>query len=253
MELSSLRRLNLGGMQSLRRSHALHGLSVVWRVVQGKSGMEEFSEFAELGRICQCVPEIGGNDSSDGITILVRRTSLLPLPHRGGKDGARFCVFAGTLSWHTSEVRNRPRLSIGACNAPVGFVDSALSRSLGSGGLKTGCYSRGLPRTCPARSSLRSWFPEHRVDHALGAIFYQVPAPTDGRLAATVTVTSTPTFPLRLLLVDAQGQPLLQSDQAAPGSFEIDTHIDSQSSETTEYLEVQSLGGEGNFSLSARP
>src|SRR5208337_4450098 len=74
--------------------------------------------------------------------------------------------------------------------------------------------------------------------------FFQINPNTDGRLVAQVHAEGATT---RLLLRDAQGQVLMQSDGQSPGNpvDQIDLHVPAG----TDYLEVENLGDAGAYTL----
>jgi hypothetical protein len=81
-----------------------------------------------------------------------------------------------------------------------------------------------------------------------GADFYQFQQNSDGRLIAQTYNASTG-LELRLSIYDSQNNPLVQSDGQSAGRLNplIDQHV----AAGTEIIEVQSLTGSGNYSLSA--
>ena len=74
--------------------------------------------------------------------------------------------------------------------------------------------------------------------------FFQIDPNTDGRLVARVHAEGATT---RLSLLDVQGQVLMQSDGQSPGNF--DDQIDLHLPAGPNYLEVESLGGAGTYTL----
>ncbi len=79
-----------------------------------------------------------------------------------------------------------------------------------------------------------------------GARFYTITSDGGGKLTVTITAAG---FPARVSLVDAQGNPLIESDGPAIGGSG-DT-IDVNVAAGTNYLEVQSLGGKGPYQITA--
>jgi hypothetical protein len=80
---------------------------------------------------------------------------------------------------------------------------------------------------------------------SLGTRYYEVEAADGGRLSAHLSASG---FPARLSLVDAQGQPLAESDASSiAGGASLVVNIPPG----TVYLKVQSLGAAGSFRLSA--
>jgi hypothetical protein len=77
-----------------------------------------------------------------------------------------------------------------------------------------------------------------------GMAFYQVASEAGGRFTVQFLASG---FPARISLVDAQGQPLVQSDGSATGTGLIDENVPAG----VDFLEVQSLGRGGVYQLSA--
>ena len=74
--------------------------------------------------------------------------------------------------------------------------------------------------------------------------FFQIDPTTDGRLVVGAQAET-----MRLSLLDAQGQVLMQSDGQSPDkrNAQIDLHVQAG----TDYLEVEALGGTGTYTLTA--
>jgi hypothetical protein len=79
----------------------------------------------------------------------------------------------------------------------------------------------------------------------LGVVFYQIISQAGGRLMVDL---SDLTFPARISLVNSQAQPLDQSD----GSATVPAVLDENVPAGVNYLEVQSLGGNGAYELIAQ-
>ena len=80
----------------------------------------------------------------------------------------------------------------------------------------------------------------------LAATYYSVSLDTGGKLTVMLDA---PGFAARLSLVDAEGQPLVQSDGPATGAG--DGLIDVNVPAGTDFIEVQSLFGEGTYRITA--
>ena len=80
----------------------------------------------------------------------------------------------------------------------------------------------------------------------LAATYYSVSSDAGGKLTVTLDA---PGFAARLSLVDAEGQPLVQSDGPATGAG--DGLIDVNVPAGTDFLEVQSLFGGGTYQITA--
>jgi FG-GAP-like repeat len=77
-----------------------------------------------------------------------------------------------------------------------------------------------------------------------GTTYYQIASDAGGKLIVTLEATG---FAARISLVDALGNPLVQSDGALAGAVAIDVNVPAGS----DFLEVQSLGGSGTYQLTA--
>jgi FG-GAP-like repeat len=88
-----------------------------------------------------------------------------------------------------------------------------------------------------------------RVEGSLApfaATFYEVSSDVGGKLTVSLQA---PGFAARVSLVDATGEPLVQTDGSATGAN--DGLIDIDVPAGPDFLEVQSLGGKGSYQLSA--
>jgi len=80
----------------------------------------------------------------------------------------------------------------------------------------------------------------------LAATFYQISSDVGGKLTVMLQASG---FAARVSLVDARGQPLVQSDGSSTGAS--DGLIDVNVPAGDDFLEVQSLGGEGTYRITA--
>jgi FG-GAP-like repeat len=79
----------------------------------------------------------------------------------------------------------------------------------------------------------------------LGATYYQITLSQGGELSVTLQA---PGFPARVSIVDQTGQPLVQSDASVAGAGSIDENV----SAGIDFVEVQSLGAQGTYQITAQ-
>ena len=92
-------------------------------------------------------------------------------------------------------------------------------------------------------------FPVDGTLAPLGARYYQIAADAAGELTVTLQAVG---FAARVSLVDASGNPLVQSDGAPAGAGAGAPLVDVNVPAGSDYLEVQSLGGSGTYQLTAK-
>jgi hypothetical protein len=142
---------------------------------------------------------------------------------------------SGTQGWRRSAERVA-RLATRSIRSYMPGLSLLESRALLAGGPDIAAEAAALTIDSPLSGTVGP----------LSATYYQIVTDVAGKLTVTL---SAPGFPARLSLVDATGQPLVESD--GPASVADNRLLDVSVPAGNNFLEVESLGAGGDFEITA--